>query len=380
MNPFSIDQLQKLIDSAEEDEHLEFKEAKFQFEHEKLMKYCVAFANEGGGIFILGVSDKKPRKIVGTQAFKDLNYVKRELIQKLNLKLETQEVLHQDGRIVIFHIPSRSLGIPLHYEGAYWMRGGESLIPMTQDMLKRIFDEVEFDYSEQICPHATIEHLDPTAIENFRTRWFHKSNNNLLLNLSHRQLLLDAKLVGEKGVTYAALILLGTSHDLHHFLPQAEIVFEYRSSETPGPAQQRIEFQGGFFLAFDELWEKINLRNDDQHYQNGFFVLNIPTFNERVVREAILNAVSHRNYRSQSSIFLRQYSRRIEIQNPGGLPHGITPENILWNQHPRNRLIADIFVKCGLVERAGQGANLMFELSIRQGKPIPNYNPEILDK
>ena len=142
MNHFSLIELQKLIDSALEDEHLEFKEAKAQFEFDRLIKYCVALANERGGHLILGVSDKIPRRIVGTQAFKDLNYVKKELIQRLNLKIETQEVLHPEGRIVIFHIPSRPLGTALHHEGAYWMRGGESLIPMTQDMLKRIFEEI----------------------------------------------------------------------------------------------------------------------------------------------------------------------------------------------------------------------------------------------
>jgi ATP-dependent DNA helicase RecG len=78
-------------------------------------------------------------------------------------------------------------------------------------------------------------------------------------------------------------------------LAQAEIVFEYRSAETSGPAQQRLKFQRGFFAVYDDLWAAINLRNDVQHYQDGLFVLDIPTFDERSVREALLNAVSHRN-------------------------------------------------------------------------------------
>ncbi|HVX01473.1 MAG TPA: ATP-binding protein, partial [Candidatus Babeliaceae bacterium] len=158
------------------------------------------------------------------------------------------------------------------------------------------------------------------------------------------------------------------------FLPQGEVIFEYRFHEQPGPAHQRIEFTKGFLLYFDELWQTINLRNDKQHFQDGFVMLDVPTFNERVVREAVLNAVAHRDYRLAGSIFVRQFPRKIEIQNPGGLPEGITPENILWKHHPRNRRIAEIFLKCGLVERSGQGANLIFKETISQGKALPDFN------
>src|SRR5690606_36616687 len=71
-----------------------------------------------------------------------------------------------------------------------------------------------------------------------------------------------------------------------------------------------------------------------------------------------------RDYKSASSIFVRQFSRKIEVQSPGGFPFGISAENILWKQHPRNRRIAEVFLRCGLVERSGQGANLMFKETI----------------
>jgi ATP-dependent DNA helicase RecG len=151
------------------------------------------------------------------------------------------------------------------------------------------------------------------------------------------------------------------------------VVFEYRSSHVTGPAQQRIEYTQGFFSFYDELWEKINLRNDLQHFQDGMHIWNIPTFNEKAIREAILNAVSHRDYRRGGSVWVKQYPRKIVIASPGGFLTGITPANMLWKQQPRNRLIADIFNKCGLVERAGQGADRIFEESIKQGKPLPDF-------
>lgn len=73
------------------------------------------------------------------------------------------------------------------------------------------------------------------------------------------------------------------------------------------------------------------------------------------------------------SIWVKQFPRTITIDNPGGFPLGITPENMLWKQQPRNRRLTEVFAKCGLVERAGQGADRIFEESIKQGKPLPNF-------
>jgi len=86
-----------------------------------------------------------------------------------------------------------------------------------------------------------------------------------------------------------------------------------------------------------------------------------------------LNAVSHRDYQLSGSVFIRQFPRRLMLESPGGFPLGITEQNILDRQLPRNRRIADIFAKCGLVERSGQGMNLMFELSIQQSKATPSF-------
>ncbi|MDP2791847.1 MAG: ATP-binding protein, partial [Rectinemataceae bacterium] len=156
-------------------------------------------------------------------------------------------------------------------------------------------------------------------------------------------------------------------------LGQAEVIFEYRANDATGPAQQRLEFRQGFFSFYDKLWQTIDLRNTNQHYQDGLFIWDIKTFNEGAIREAILNAVSHRDYRNGASIFVRQYPERIEITNPGGPPSGIDLMNILWEQQPRNRRLAESFARCGLVERSGQGMNRIFESCIRESKEYPDF-------
>jgi len=369
----TLDRWNLLLETSPEDEHLEFKEARYRYDFEKLVKYCVALANEGGGKMILGVTDKRPRQVVGTNAFKSLERTKAGLIERLHLRIDAEEIPHLKGRVIIFHIPTRPIGMAIQYKGAYWMRGGEDLVPMTPDMLKRIFDEAGPDFSSEICTKASIADLDPAGIQRFREMWCRKSRNEALGNLSNNAILSDAELFVDGGVTYAALILFGTRQALGKHLAQTEVIFEYRSSEASIPSQQREEFRKGFFLFDKDLWNLINLRNEVQHFQEGLFVWDIPTLNEAVVREAILNAVSHRDYRLAGSVFIRQFSRKLEIVSPGGFPPGITAENILWKQFPRNRRIAEVFNKCGLVERSGQGANRMFEECIKEGKLQPDF-------
>lgn len=358
---------------ADEDEHLEFKEASNRYDFEELIRYAVALANERGGKIILGVTDERPRRVCGTQAFNNLERTKAGLVERLHLRIDAEQVDYDHRRILIFHVPSRPIGMPIHYRGTYWMRCGDALVPMSPDQLKRIFEEAGPDFSAEICQQATLDDLSPPAIEDFRQRWVQKSGILRLSELSVDGLLSDAELVVDGRLTYAALILLGTRQALGKYLAQCEIVFEYRSGEASGPAQQRLELREGFFLLYDRLWDAVNLRNDTQHYRDGLFVWDVPTFNESVVREGLVNAASHRDYRLGGSVFVRQYPRRLEIVSPGGFPPGVTAENILWAQSPRNRRVAEVFRRCGLVERSGQGANLMFEESIKQSKPLPDY-------
>ncbi len=253
------------------------------------------------------------------------------------------------------------------------MRAGEALVPMTDDQLQRVHREVAPDFSAQICERAALSDLDNSAVAEFRRRWARHGGNARIETRADEETLRNAELLCEGEITNAALLLFGTRAALTRELPQAEVVFEYRSSEAAGPAQERAEFREGFLLFHDRLWERVNQRNDRQSYQDGLFRAEIPTFDEAVIREALLNAVCHRDYRLAGSIFVRQFSRRLEVTSPGGFPAGVTPENVLDAQNPRNRRLAEALARCGLIERAGQGINLMFERSVRQSKPLPDF-------
>lgn len=124
-----------------ETHHLEFKEAKTQYDNEKLFEYCVALANEGRGKMLLGVSNALPRSVVGTKAFNDPFEMEAKLFATLGFRVDIEEVSHPDGRVLVFHIPSRARGTAFNRKGAYLMRCGSSLVPMSEDQLRKIFAE-----------------------------------------------------------------------------------------------------------------------------------------------------------------------------------------------------------------------------------------------
>jgi len=370
--PTSLQELEAFL-MDKEDEHLEFKTAKERFDFEELVKYCAALANERGGRIILGVTDVRPRSVVGSHAFGDIERTKAGLIERLRLRVDVDVLAHPSGRVLAFHVPSRPIGYPIAYKGAYWMRGGEELIPMTADLLQRIFAEAQPDFSAEVCAAATLDDLAPEAIATFRARWIDKSKRPELGAYPIEQLLGDAELLLDDHLTFASLILLGTRKALGKHLAHSEVIFEYRSNDASIGYQQRAEYREGFLLYHDDLWNKINLRNDLFSYQDGLFRTDVPAFNEQAVRESILNAVSHRDYRLGGSTFVKQWPQRIQVVSPGGLPAGITPENILERQSPRNRRLADALARCGLVERSGQGADRMFSSAVREGKLPPDF-------
>jgi len=139
--PTTAKQINDWRKAESETEHLEFKEAKDRFGFLEILSYCVAIANERGGILVLGVSNKPPRPVVGTKAYPNVERLKKDILDRLHFRVDIEAVPHPDGRVLVFHIPSRPTGHPYHLDGAYFMRCGESLVPMTTDQLQQIIEE-----------------------------------------------------------------------------------------------------------------------------------------------------------------------------------------------------------------------------------------------
>lgn len=256
-----------------EGERYQFKEAKNRFDSKEAARCCCALSNCGGGKLVFGITDKRPRKVVGSNAFEQPERTRKGLIDALKVMVDFQVYDYQGKRVLAFEVSGRPIGLPIQFEGIAWWYEGDSLVPMPEEVRRRIYAEAGVDFSSGICQNAGIGDLDIDCIEKFQKQWVQKSGNNRLLSLSAEQLLRDCAAVTSEGVTYAALILFGKQDALRKYLPQAEILFEYRSSEASGPANYREEFREGFFSCYDRIWNLINLRNDKQHYQEGFLCM-----------------------------------------------------------------------------------------------------------
>lgn len=117
-NQMDITELEKLMEGTE-GENLEFKAARTHQGLDELTEYCVALANEGGGKIILGVTDKRPRQICGTTVFAQPEQTRNQLIQRLHLDISFDVINHAHGRVVVFHVPSRPIGIPIQFRGKF---------------------------------------------------------------------------------------------------------------------------------------------------------------------------------------------------------------------------------------------------------------------
>lgn len=125
----------------------------------------------------------------------------------------------------------------------------------------------------------------------------------------------------------------------------------------------------------DRLTDIIQNDNRILNVQIGLFRLEIADFSEKVFQEALLNAMSHRDYQSMSAVYVRHYPDKIVIENPGGFLDGITEKNIITHPSaPRNKLIAETLQHLKYVQRTGQGVDIIYREMVSMGKPYPEYH------
>lgn len=344
-----------------------------------ILGYVVALCNEKGGSLVIGMDDGFPHNVVGTkQNYGAIGELESRIYSDLGIRPCIYELYEypetKQGRVLVIDVPPRPTGKVFKFEDVPLMRVGEELKPMSDAVYLSIIQEQEPDFSQQICEDATLECLDKEAIRLLREKYAKKQNNPLFLTQSDEQVLSDLGLLREGKVTNAAVILVGNKNFLALRFPQATIALEYRSSEAQIPFDNRVLYCQPFFTLIDALWHDVNLRNGSFSIKEGPYIFNVPYFNEDVIREAVNNAVAHKDYRRTSEIVIKQYPQKLVITNAGGFPLGVTLENILTvPSTPRNRLLTDVLSKTGIVERSGQGIDKIFYNTLSEGKPSPDY-------
>jgi ATP-dependent DNA helicase RecG len=362
--------------SHSEHRRLEFKEAKTQFDNRRLYQYCVALANEGGGYLVLGVADKPPRPVVGTQAFRDPAIMAERLFQAVGFRVDIEEVAHPNGRVLVFHIPSRPRGTAYHLDGAYLMRSGESLVPMSEDQLRRIFAEGEPDWLEE---HSKTGLDTQQVIELLDTQTFFE-----LLKLPYPtdragviDRLVRERLVDKVGGTYAirrlgALLLakqLDDFADLARKVPRVVVYTGISKLET------RLDQTGtkGYAVGFQGLVSFVMSQLPQNEVIENALRKEIKLLPQIVIRELVANALIHQDLAiSGASVMVEIYNNRVEISNPG---EPVVPvERFIDGYQSRNKRLADLMRRMGTCEEKSSGIDRVVQAAEVYQLPAPDFH------
>ena len=380
----------------ESEDHIEFKEAKRNFnwdggDHKDpkerrhcILGYVAALANERGGRLVFGMKDKQPHEVVGTSfeegnlgALEDAIYDKMQIRVPIKEEFEPSKDDPKRKRVIIFNVPSRPIGKMLKYEGVPLMRTGESLREMSDDEIYKILSEQEPDFSAKVCDGLTMEDLDPEAIKVMKQKYAEKNENPGFESVSDEQALSDLDLMENGKLNYAALVLLGKTKAIRKYMPQNNVVIEYRMDPASIQFDDRIEIQQPLFLAVETIWAYINQPrlNPQVHISENAYIFDIKLFNKETIREAVLNAIAHRSMIVQNDVVIKQSPSELTITNAGGFPIGVDKSNVLTvNSTPRSKRLAEVLQKTGLVEKSGQGVDKMFTNCIMEAKPLPDFS------
>jgi ATP-dependent DNA helicase RecG len=375
----TLDTLTRWLAAPAESEHLEFKEAKQQFDTTKLLRYCVALANEGGGHLILGVSDRPPRQVVGSQAFaaaSDLNNIKSRIIDKLRIRVDAVELAHPDGRVLVFEIPSRPSGHPLDFNGAYLMRAGEDLLPMTPDQLRRIFAEGQPDwFSRPARQDATAD--DVVALLDTQTYFelsklpYPTTRDGVLARLFGEGLIVQT----DSGWTISNLAAILLAKRLDAFTPElarkAPRVVIYEGIDK---TQTREDKTGGkgYAVGFESLVDFVHSAAPQNRSIEQVVREEVKMFPKQALRELIANALVHQDYQaSGASVMIEMYADRVEVSNPGRPP--ISVERFIDEYRSCNERVADLMRRLGICEEKGSGVDKVVKAAEMFQLPAPDF-------
>lgn len=244
----------------------------------------------------------------------------------------------------------------------------------AHEMLAHEVDRGAVDYASIPAHHAQWEDLDPLEFERVRRLVAAAGDraDRVLASLSDREI---ARALGlarnDVEVTIGALLLFGNTEAIRRFVPTHEVAFQVLRGVD---VEVNEFFADPLFRLADDLFSRFQARNSEEELQFGLLRVAIPAYSETAFREALANALTHRDYTRRGATHVQWSEDQLEISSPGGFPEGIRLDNLLVAvSHPRSPLLADAFKRTGLVERTGRGISRMFAEQLRVGRPAPDY-------
>ena len=354
---------------------IEFKSDQNKLPDSDLIDAVVGFANTNGGDLYLGVEDNgdvtglhpSHRDITQLAAF-----IANKTIPPVSVRVE---MIDAEAPVIMIHVPQYR-SIVASSAGKIQRRrikadGTPENVPMYPFEINTRLSELSLlDFSAQPVPGALYADFDPLERERLRRMILTYNGERALLELPDdeldKALQLAVTVNGQLVPTYAGMLLIGRQQKIRELMPTAEAAFQMlRGTE--------VSVNESFFLpllaAAERIMDFIDARNPEQEMEMGMYRMSIPEFDKRAVREAVINAFAHRDYRVPGAVMVKQYSDELTISSPGELIGGITPENILHHAPvSRNNALANILEKLRLVNRSNLGVPRIYSSMLAEGK------------
>lgn len=373
--PTTPEQIDLWRSMPKENQQLEFKEAKHQFDTRRLCGYCVAIANEGGGQLLLGIANDPPRPVTGSEAFSDTNDIAQKLFSWLGFRVDVEAVAHPDGRVVVFHIPSRPRGTAYHHDGKYLMRSGEELVPMSEDRLRAIFAEGQPDWLEEasaqhLSGQDVIELLDTQTYFELLKLPYPSDQSGVLERLSQDHLIDRDQghfIVKRRGAILLARQMAGFS-DISR--KAVRVVVYSGASKVNTRLDQRGE--KGYAVGFRGMVRFVMQQLPQNEVIEDAIRKEQKLVPEIVIRELIANALIHQDFTiGGSSVMIEIYPDRLEISNPG---EPMVPGNrFIDGYQSRNERLADLMRRMGACEEKGSGIDKVVDAVEAYQLPAPDF-------
>lgn len=343
---------------------------------DEIAKDCVAFANATGGRLLLGIEDGQMNPPTGQRIPEDLpDILQRKLTDRtVNVVVRPAVVTTSCGTQYLELIIPRSIAVASTTDGRYFIRIADQSKPVTGDDVMRLASERSaVPWESQTTLKILREDVDIAKQEMLlsglrgsdRVKDFVKAKTDIEL-VDHYQLARGNQL------TNLGVLCIGCQH--HRALLTTAPSVQFIKYDELGNKINKITWDDNSLSPFeliDSIWQQIPDFKEHYELPEGLYRRTVPAFDEIVVRELLVNALVHRPYTQRGDVFLNLHPDRLEVVNPGLLPIGVTPQNVLHTTVRRNEHLARIFHDLKLMEREGSGFDKMFEVLLSQGRPAP---------
>ena len=342
----------------------------------EVAKDCVAFSNAQGGVIDYGIEDDADAPPADQKVSEDITINLENKIsgKTLNVSAHAEILTHENGgQYIRLHI-ARGTSSASTTSGKYFTRVSDNSVPLTGDDITRLSAEKgyyrwEDEESKWSWKDADKEKL--IMLQNLRN-----SNrvSDFVKQKEDKELLDYYFLTVEESdkMTNLGVLFIGTQSQRGRLMNAPVVqciqfdqygdkVWKYLIDDFTKNPQEIIE----------AIWNNVPVWRESNEISDGLFRKEIPAYDEAVVRELTCNALVHRPYTVRGDIFINIHPDRIEVVNPGALPLGVTPQNILHKTVKRNEHFANLCYALRMMEREGSGYDKMYEVLLSNGKQIP---------